>query len=447
MKTLCMVCLMLGGPLTNTFSQLPARSDKPVDQQQDHSVLSNFVRAPDSTFSWTLIQRIDTDKGSFLQLSLQSQTWREIPWKHQLYVFFPAFSSTQTGFITLQMDFGAEQAFAGLQQAAQATGVPVAILGDVPNQPLFNGKQEEELLNYTFEQFLQTNDSSWPLLLPMVKATVRAMDVLQAVSQRYGFPMLNQFVVAGHSKRGHTAWLTAAVDGRVAGLIAQGFNTLHSSAQIAHYFATYGALDQSALAAKEVIERINTPAGQRLLRIVDAYTYRQQLTMPKLVIVGTNDDYTPVDALNMYWPGLVGPKSILSLPNTGHVGANDDARLFPTAYSFIKAVAQNKPLPIVESELQPTRKGLRLVITTDKSAISVRIWIAHSATRDFRQSQWVPTEPLRLAKPTRSDNRRRYRINLDKPLSGYQAIIGEVAFNQSASRFLLSTVPYVVKSR
>jgi PhoPQ-activated pathogenicity-related protein len=281
----------------------------------------------------------------------------------------------------------------------------------------------------------------------MVKATVRAMDVLQAASQQYGLSAVNQFVVAGHSKRGHTAWLTAAVDSRVAGLIAQGFNTLNSSAQIAHYFATYGALDQSALAAKQVIEQINTPNGQRLLRIVDAYTYRQQLTMPKLVIVGTNDDYTPVDALNLYWPVLASPKSVLALTNTGHVGANQDARLFPTAYAFIKAIAQKKPMPIVESNLQQVNKRLQLVITTDKSATSARIWTAHSSTRDFRASQWVETQLTPVANPTSVNTKRRYEIALDKPMSGYNAIIGEVEFTEPTSRFLLSTVPYVVEGQ
>ncbi|GAB3335824.1 hypothetical protein GCM10027299_45190 [Larkinella ripae] len=347
------------------------------------------------------------------------------------------------------MDFDASQAQAALQQLAQTTGVPSAILCNVPNQPLFEGKEEEELLNYTFEQFLATKETTWPLLLPMVKATVRAMDVLQAASAQQGGASLKQFVVAGHSKRGHTAWLTAAVDPRVAGLIAQGFNTLNSVAQIPHYYATYGALDQSALAAKAVIEQISSPAGQQLVQIVDAYTYRQQLTMPKLVIVGTNDDYTPVDALNLYWPGLAGSKSVLSLPNTGHVGANHDPRLFPTAYAFIETVARGKPMPTVESTLDPTAKGVRLLVTTKDSAVSARVWTAHSPTPDFRDARWE-------MKPATSVNstdgrkglpgRHQYTFDLEKPSSSHQAIIAEVEFASPNRRFWLSTIPYVLKA-
>ncbi|RRB07870.1 PhoPQ-activated protein PqaA family protein [Larkinella rosea] len=420
----------------------------PAGSQSQQSILPQFVNAPDSTFTWTLIKRVESPQGTFLSLFLQSQTWRTIPWKHRLYVFSPPAVSTQTGFLTLQTDFDTNQAQAALQQLAMETGVPCAILCDIPNQPLFDGKEEEELINYTFEQFLATKDATWPLLLPMVKATVRAMDVLQAASQQHHLPLLKRFMVAGHSKRGHTAWLTAAVDKRVVGLIAQGFNTLNSAAQIPHYFATYGALDQSALAAKHVIEQINTPAGQQLLNIVDAYTYRQQLTMPKLVIVGTNDDYTPVDALNLYWPGLSGSKSVLSLPNTGHVGANHDARLYPTAYAFIERVSQGQPMPTVESTLDPTPLGFRLVVTTKDSAVSARVWIAHSPTRDFRNVQWE-MKPITLMNSTTGQNptRHQYQFDLKKTSSENQAIIAEVEFADSTRRFWLSTIPYVLNAR
>lgn len=432
------------------FPQLSKWPVTNAGYQSPQVILPTFVNAPDSTFTWTLTKRVDSPEGTFLALSIQSQTWRTIPWKHRLYVFFPASKPIQTGFLTLQMGFDANQAQAGLQQLAQATGVSCAMLCDIPNQPLFDGKEEEELINYTFEQFIATKDTSWPLLLPMVKATVRAMDVLQAVSQRYQLPVLKKFIVAGHSKRGHTAWLTAAVDQRVAGLIAQGFNTLHSVAQIPHYYDTYGALDRSALAAKRVIEQINSPTGQQLIQIIDAYTYRQKLTMPKLVIVGTNDDYTPVDALNLYWPGLSGSKSVLSLPNTGHVGANQDARLYPTAYAFIERVAQGKSMPTVESTLKPTPQGFRLAVTTKDSAVSARVWIAHSPTGDFRDAQWemksgklTPSKTNQKAPATRQH----YQFDLEKPSKGHQAIFAEVEFADPARRFWLSTIPYVLKAQ
>ncbi|CCH00178.1 Autocrine proliferation repressor PhoPQ-activated pathogenicity-related protein [Fibrella aestuarina BUZ 2] len=431
------------------FSQPPGPLATRNVQTDPHTILPQYVSESDSAYQWEIIQRSTTNKGTFFQLSLVSQRWRNIRWKHNLFVFFPVSYSSTTGFLSLQMSFEPDQAYTGLLQAAQATGMPCAILGDVPNQPLFDGKWEDELLNYTFERYLQTGEGTWPLLLPMVKGAVRAIDALQALTKQQAFPILEHFILAGHSKRGHTAWLTAAVDKRVTGLVIQGFNTLNSVAQIPHYLAVYGELNQSALAAKKVIEQINTNQGQNLLQIVDAYTYRDQLMLPKLLIVGTNDDYTPVDALNLYWSGLRGSKSVLSLTNTDHVGANNDARLFPTAYAFIQATAKGETLPNLQSNLEQQKGKIKLIITTDESASTARVWRTHSSTQDFRESQWV-AQSVVLTVDSIAQKKKPFKwfvLEIDEPASGYMALIGEVEFANQSKNFILSTIPYVIKSR
>ena len=421
---------------------LSCRPDQAVVDREvgPHEILPDYVDRADSSYRWAVVQRVASDTGTFVQVALTSQRWRDSTWEHQLFAYFPAAQSqTSTMFLSLQTAFTAEQARTGLMQVARATGVPCAILTDVPNQPLFGGKLEEELLNYTFERYLETGEQTWPLLLPMVKGAVRAMDALQAVGEQTDLPTPEHFIVAGHSKRGHTAWLTAAVDPRVTGLIAQGFNTLHATAQIPHYLATYGELDQSALAAKNVIGQMNSPRGRDLLRIVDAYTYRDRLTQPKLVVVGTNDDYTPVDALNLYWPGLPGPKSVLSLPNAGHVAANGDPRLFPTAYAFIRAVADGRSLPSVGSKVTQEKGVILLAITADTSARGARMWTARSPTRDFRSARWEASYI-----PPTGPGGRSFEGTVIRPEKGFVALIGEVDFGTGDRPFQLSTVPYVI---
>ena len=45
----------------------------------------------------------------------------------------------------------------------------------------------------------------------------------------------------------------------------------------------------------------DSPAGRRLWQMVDPYAYRDALTLPKLILLGNNDPYWTVDALNLYW--------------------------------------------------------------------------------------------------------------------------------------------------
>lgn len=52
-------------------------------------------------------------------------------------------------------------------------------------------------------------------LFPMTKSVIRAMDTVQAWASEYHQQDIRKFVVVGASKRGWTAWLTAAVDSRV----------------------------------------------------------------------------------------------------------------------------------------------------------------------------------------------------------------------------------------
>ena len=76
----------------------------------------------------------------------------------------------------------------------------------------------------------------WPLRLPMTKAGVKAMDAMQLFLKQLDGTVLNQFVVAGASKRGWTTWTVGAVDPRVALIVPIVMDELNFVQVSAGYF-------------------------------------------------------------------------------------------------------------------------------------------------------------------------------------------------------------------
>ena len=52
--------------------------------------LSNYVAEPDDSYAWTKRSEGSVLTCKYVELMLTSQTWRGIPWKHQLFLLKPA---------------------------------------------------------------------------------------------------------------------------------------------------------------------------------------------------------------------------------------------------------------------------------------------------------------------------------------------------------------------
>ena len=97
-----------------------------------------------------------------------------------------------------------------MAQVAKKNSAVVAIIWQIPNQPLYDDLTEDELISFTLHNFRNDGDFTWPLLFPMVKSAVRAMDAVQEFSKETLQHDIASFVVTGASKRGWTTWLTGA---------------------------------------------------------------------------------------------------------------------------------------------------------------------------------------------------------------------------------------------
>ncbi len=395
--------LLLGVGLLLGLATGAARADLP-----------EYIKKPEPKFAWKLKQKVEIPEttpfaGTVYELALTSQVWHDITWTHHLEVYQPKDvepNATMLLFIT-----GGKP---GLDSAAQGMGLaqkvkaPVAILFDIPNQPLFDGKKEDALIAETFVRALADKDDTWPLLFPMVKSAIKAMDALQAFAKEEWKQDIKGFVVSGASKRGWTTWLTGASDPRVIGIAPMVIDTLNMQVQMKHQLESFGTYSDMI---HDYTERklVPLPKGEEakhLWEIVDPYFYRAKLTMPKLIINGNNDPYWTTDALNLYWDELKGPKSIVYVPNAGHnLEQKGDPRHGKEAAAgrstalavFVRYRLADKLLPKVEWKNDDDGDKLRIAVTADPAAKGARLWQATAPTRDFRKAQWTD-EALKIVK-------------------------------------------------
>src|SRR5438874_9481836 len=313
----------------------------------------DYVKIPDKEFRWEVKSKTVTPEGTVYDLHLVSQIWHGIPWEHQLQVYLPKdMKPGATMFLFNQGGKATADSRAFGMDLARKMGAPVAILYGIPNQPIF-GKTEDALIAETFVKYLETKDASWPLLFPMAKSLVRAMDALQAFAKQEWKVEVRWFVVSGGSKRGWTTWLTGACDARVKAIGPLVIDTLNMQAQMDHQLKSYGKYSVMIrdYTARGLVPMPKTEEAVKLWQMVDPYFYRDQLTMPTLIVNGANDPYWTVDALNLYWDGLKSKKWVLYVPNAGHGltqtvnGKPDKTRVQNTLAAFTRLQVQDGLLP------------------------------------------------------------------------------------------------------
>ena len=408
------------------------------------TALQDYVARPDDSFAWKLIDRQEAAGARVYDVELISQTWMDMPWKHDLIVFEPA-QLKHPEHVLLFITGGSNKNKPKLEDKlmgsslATLSGTRVALLFQVPNQPLLGGKTEDDLITDTFLFYLATNDARWPLLFPMVKSAVRAMDCVEQLAAQEWKSPVNGFVVTGASKRGWTTWLTAVCDQRVRGIAPLVIDTLNMPKQMDYQFETWGKYSEQIddYERKGLIKKLKDDAAiEPLWRWVDPYTYRQQLTLPKLIINGTNDRYWTVDALNNYWDDLSGPKHIRYVPNAGHNLKGGREGALATLAAFTRHVASDKSLPELKWKHETDGNILRLTIQSDVVPDSVKLWTAASPTKDFRDSEWTSQPMMPLNMRGKQD---RFMGRVPLLPGSHRALFGEAQYRFDGLDYSIST--------
>lgn len=413
---------------------------EPMDEPED---LFEYVNLDNSAFAWRTIgqQRATGDSITRVDIALTSQTWQQMPWKHLLVLFIPTAAAGQdVALLNVCADGPCSDAQDALgRKYARESGMVCAFLFDVPNQPLFDGLTEDGLIAYSLIQHLDTQEKFWPLLLPMTRSATAAMTAVTQYSESiYGSSLAPAtFVVTGASKRGWTSWLTAAVDSRVVGIAPVVYDNLNLFAQMPHQMAVFDTYSEqiSDYSESGLMDRMVTPAGFQLARIIDPYTYRERIHVPKLIINGANDPYWATDAINLYWDNLVGTKSVLYAPNQQH-SIHDPGRLDSTLIEFLLRISSGRILPQVSQTYDESGGVIEVASTVDVGSndapIAACLWIASSLTLDFRLSTWSEQEMPRVSAT-------RFTSSIERRKGRNLAVFGEVRFKGRSGTFTVST--------
>jgi PhoPQ-activated pathogenicity-related protein len=406
--------------------------------------LPSYVLAPDPSFSWELSKNDTTPIGTVNHIDLTSQTWRGIPWSHQFRIYEPKavdHEDMMVLFITGGSSRSEHKASDDLMAfaLANAAGCRVAVLPQVPNQPLLGDRYEDDLISETFMNFLKTGELDWPLLQPMVKSAVRAMDAAQEFGKQKGRPV-ERFVVTGASKRGWTTWLTGAVDDRVAAIAPMVIPTLNMKANTENQLALWGKYSEQIedYTRRGLTDTFDTEDGRKLWTIVDPYFYLDKIDVPVVQINGTNDRYWAHDSMRFYWDEIRGPKYVVNLPNAGHDLEEHREYAINGVGALVRHVATGQDGPEFSWKTidgEDGQAGLVLSTSSTRQPKDVTVWVATSEDRDLRDDTYESSK----VSPERSGGETTWAYRVDRPEAGSVAAFFDLTYEIEGQEFHVST--------
>ena len=316
-----------------------------------------------------------------------------------------------------------------------ATGLTGCLLLQIPNEPIIfpadpiqKSRSEDAIIAFTWDQYLQHMDRpEWIVQLPMVKSAIRAMDTVTSHLELATGTI--DFVLAGASKRGWTTWLAAAADAkygqRVKAIVPLVFDDLNFRHNLHHHYRAYGGWSFAFEDYYEmnITARLDDDDATSLFNIIDpmfceyspihvsrrrserthvmpARADKDRLTMPKLVVDATGDEFFVLDDWAFWtdkgFPSLPGNNHFLMAPDTEHSLATGILEIVPSISAFINVVVQSGAahLPTVSWAVDSTSGDIELELgpapaAPDVPVVPSEVTVWHATTcnterRDFR---------------------------------------------------------------
>ena len=397
------------------------------------TALQAYLHNGDTSFKWELKNKTKVEGVTIYQVQYTSQTWQKIHWTHDMMIMVPDELDYNDAllFITggsnknevpnphkITEDLPTE--FSRMSKVNKSI---IAILWQVPNQPLYDNLTEDALISRTLHNYQNDHDFNWPLLFPMTKSAIRAMDILQELSQKELHKKIRGFVVSGASKRGWTTWLTGANDKRVVAIGPMVIDMLNMPVNIPYNKVVWGdySIEIQDYVKLGLAQQFGSSQSNDLVKMIDPYSYRKTLTMPKMLFMGTNDPYWPVDAVINYIDDIPGDNHICYTPNAGH-DQGDRKRAFATLSAFLGTTVTKGKYPICDYKISEQNGKITLTVnTTADKLVDASLFSTTSPNQEFRDKKWGFVGLNAEKKPV-------VQVEIDYPKAGYKAFYVELKY-------------------
>ena len=365
------------------------------------TALDRYVAAPDPSFAWTVSKTLPAEGATATLIDLTSQRWlteadvEQPVWKHWLVVVTPEKVTSDIGLLFIsggrndRNPPGDPVEMARRRRARHRHGGGGAADGAEPARGL-QGRSRAQAADRGRLHRLHLEAFPAHRRRPLAGAPAddeerRARDGCRhrvRVVGAGGSHTVGRFVVSGASKRGWTTWTTAAVDTRVIAIAPAVIDLLNVEPSFIHHFRAYGAYSD---AVKDYVEQgvmdwIGTPQFRALMKIEEPYEYRERLTMPKLLVNASGDQFFLPDSSQFYFDKLRGENHLRYVPNTSHALDKSDA--LESLHAFYASVVKGTPRP--EFSWTFEKDGAIKVVSKERPE-AVTLWQATNPdARNFR---------------------------------------------------------------
>ena len=428
-----------------------------LSTEEEYTSMSNYIESTKNEFSYDIQEVIYEENWTGYHIKMISGEWLDskkvdqVEWWHYVDIIIPKQTTSSTGIMFIDGGEKSDDYFRldaqSIQNAIKTEAVIVNV-SNIPFQPLNflsseqDSFEEDDLIAFAWNKFLKQGakqkDVEWLPRFPMTRAIVRAMDLAQEIVLQNDI-VVKDFVVSGASKRGWTAWTTAAVDSRVKAVVPMVIGMLNLVPSFENHYRSYGEFSPAVqeYVNYNIQDWLGTEEFKVLMSYIEPFSFIDKFTMPKYIINAGSDEFFSTDSWRFYYDKLPGEKIIRYVPNKNH--SLDGRYLTEDLVSYFYRVINDIEIPSLSWNLSDNK----LIAELDYDGeYDVSVWTAKNDNgRDFRLWEegelWEETSIGKLAN-------NKYELNVNSNFKGYKATMIEFTIDpESEFPLIISTGPFV----